>query len=83
MKIFISAIFLFTTLFVALVVLIDGSNDIIEMQRQFLILQTEKEKIHHKVVELEYQLICQTNERELLKQFGNKEFSHLEFRGGS
>jgi hypothetical protein len=78
MKIFIGAIFLFTTLFLCLVILVDGSNTIIEKQMEVLVLQKEKERLSGRSVELEYLNALKTNEKELLRQLAKK--PHLEFR---
>lgn len=78
MRIFLAAIFLFTSLFLCLVFLVDGSNTIIEKQMEVLVLQKEKEKLQTLAVELEYLNALKTNEKELLKQL--KSNPKLEFR---
>lgn len=78
MKIFISAIALFTSLFVALVILVDGSNAIIEKQMEVLAMEKERDRLESRLVELEYLLTLHTNEKELLKQLHAKK--HLQFR---
>lgn len=69
-----------TSLFLCLVLLVDGNNAIIEKQMEVLALQKEKEKLSHRLVELEYLHEAKTNEKELLKLLPQK--PHLEFRSG-